>query len=45
MFIIGLGTAAPPQRHPQQDGWDAVQKWRLTEQSGFSHLFIAKKVN
>ena len=27
MFFIGLGTAVPPQRHPQRDGWDAVQLW------------------
>ncbi|MDR3457702.1 MAG: 3-oxoacyl-[acyl-carrier-protein] synthase III C-terminal domain-containing protein [Verrucomicrobiae bacterium] len=27
MFIIGLGTAVPPQRHAQRDGWDAVQRW------------------
>ena len=27
MFIIGLGTAVPLQRHVQRDGWDAVQQW------------------
>ena len=27
MFIIGLGTAAPSQRHAQRAGWDAVQQW------------------
>jgi alkylresorcinol/alkylpyrone synthase len=27
MFISGLGTAVPPQRHTQRAGWDAVQKW------------------
>jgi len=27
MFLIGLGTAVPPQRHPQRDGWEAVQRW------------------
>jgi alkylresorcinol/alkylpyrone synthase len=27
MFFIGLGTSAPLQRHPQRDGWDAVQLW------------------
>jgi len=26
MFIIGLGTAAPPHRHPQRAGWVAVQQ-------------------
>ncbi len=25
MFIVGLGTAAPPQRFAQCDSWDAVQ--------------------
>jgi len=27
MFFIGIGTAVPPQRHAQRDGWDAVQQW------------------
>src|SRR3974390_3355638 len=26
MFIIGLGTAAPPQSYKQSEGWMAVQK-------------------
>src|SRR5258708_2171011 len=26
MVILGLGTAAPPQRYAQRDGWDAVQQ-------------------
>jgi alkylresorcinol/alkylpyrone synthase len=26
MFIIGLGTATPPRRYTQREGWDAVQK-------------------
>jgi len=26
MLILGLGTAAPPQRYAQRDGWEAVQK-------------------
>jgi predicted naringenin-chalcone synthase len=25
MFIVGLGTAAPPQRFAQRDSWDALQ--------------------
>jgi polyketide synthase Type III len=33
MFITGVGTATPAQRHAQRDGWDAVQKW-----PGFSEL-------
>src|SRR5580693_704378 len=27
MVFIGIGTAVPPQRHAQRDGWDAVQQW------------------
>ena len=27
MFIIGLGTASPPHRYVQRDGWEAVQNW------------------
>jgi predicted naringenin-chalcone synthase len=27
MYIIGLGTAAPPQRYTQRESWDALQKW------------------
>ena len=26
MFIVGLGTATPPHRYAQRDGWDAVQR-------------------
>jgi predicted naringenin-chalcone synthase len=25
MFVIGLGTAAPPQRYAQRESWDALQ--------------------
>ena len=25
MFVTGLGTAAPPQRYPQRESWDALQ--------------------
>src|SRR5208282_4263651 len=25
MFVIGLGTAAPPQRYAQRECWDALQ--------------------
>jgi alkylresorcinol/alkylpyrone synthase len=27
MFITGLGTAVPPHRHVQREGWDVVQRW------------------
>jgi len=33
MFIIGLGTAVPPQRYAQRDSWAALQNW-----PGFSQL-------
>jgi predicted naringenin-chalcone synthase len=26
MFIVGLGITAPPQRYPQRECWDALQK-------------------
>jgi predicted naringenin-chalcone synthase len=27
MFVVGLGTAAPPQRYLQRESWDAVQNF------------------
>lgn len=27
MFIIGLGTAAPAQRHTRREAWEAVPPW------------------
>jgi alkylresorcinol/alkylpyrone synthase len=43
MFIIGLGTAVPPQRHPQRDGWDAVQQWpRFSELQPRSRAILKK---
>jgi predicted naringenin-chalcone synthase len=44
MFIIGLGTAAPPLRHAQRDGWDAVQKWPRFSQLKPRSKAILKKV-
>jgi predicted naringenin-chalcone synthase len=44
MFIIGLGTAVPPQRHAQRDGWDAVQKWPQFPQLKPRSRAILKKV-
>ena len=26
MVIVGLGTAAPPQRYAQKEGWEVVQR-------------------
>ncbi len=44
MFIIGLGTAVPPQRHAQRDGWDAVQQWPQFSQLKPRSRAILKKV-
>jgi len=33
MFIIGIGTATPPQRYAQRESWDALNDW-----PGFSGL-------
>jgi predicted naringenin-chalcone synthase len=43
MYIIGLGTAAPIQRHTQRDGWEAVQKWpRFSELKPRSRAILKK---
>ena len=43
MFIIGLGTAAPPQRYAQRESWEALRNWpqysRLTSRS---HAILKK---
>jgi predicted naringenin-chalcone synthase len=44
MFIVGLGTAVPPQRHPQRAGWDAVQQWPKFSQLQPRSKAILKKV-
>ena len=44
MFIIGLGTAVPPQRHAQRAGWDAVQRWPKFAQLKPRSKAILKKV-
>jgi alkylresorcinol/alkylpyrone synthase len=44
MFIIGLGTAVPPHRHAQRDGWDAVQQWPKFSQLKPRSKAILKKV-
>lgn len=44
MFITGLGTAVPPQRHAQRDGWDAVQQWPKFSQLQPRSKAILKKV-
>ena len=43
MFIIGLGTAAPPQRYTQMECWDALQKSaRLQELAPRSRAVLRK---
>src|SRR5579859_5042699 len=44
MFIIGLGTAVPIQRHAQRDGWEAVQRWRKFSELKPRSRAILKKV-
>ena len=44
MFITGLGTAVPSQRHAQRDGWDAVQQWPKFSQLQPRSKAILKKV-
>ena len=44
MYITGLGTAVPPQRHAQRDGWDAVQQWPKFSQLQPRSRAILKKV-
>src|ERR1700744_2463569 len=44
MFITGLGTAAPAQRHAQREGWDAVQLWPKFSQLKPRSRAILKKV-
>jgi predicted naringenin-chalcone synthase len=44
MYIIGLGTASPDQRHSQRDCWDAVQKWPRFLQLKPRSQAILKKV-
>jgi 3,5-dihydroxyphenylacetyl-CoA synthase len=44
MFIAGLGTAAPPQRYPQADGWEAVQRSSHFETLNSRSRAILKKI-
>ena len=44
MFIIGLGTAVPSQRHTQRDGWEAVQRWPKFSELAPRSRAILKKV-
>lgn len=44
MFIAGLGTAAPPQRYAQVEGWDAVQRTSHFQKLTLRSRAILKKV-
>ena len=44
MFIVGLGTAAPPHRYAQREGWEAVQKTALFKEFTPRSRAILKKV-
>jgi len=44
MFIIGLGTAAPPQRYTQQECWEVFQHSTLSKQLNTRGRAIVKKV-
>ena len=44
MFIIGLGTATPPQRYAQRDSWGALQNWPKFSQLKPRSKAILKKV-
>jgi predicted naringenin-chalcone synthase len=44
MYIIGLGTAAPPLSHTQRDSWDALEKWPRFSQLKPRSQAILKKV-
>ena len=44
MFIIGLGTAVPPQRYTQRYSWDALQNWPQFPQFKPRSRAILKKV-
>ena len=43
MFIIGLGTASPPQRYAQRDSWEALRQWpQFSELKPRSHAILKK---
>lgn len=44
MFIVGLGTAAPPKTYAQRDCWDAVQQARQFQDLTPRSRAILKKV-
>ena len=44
MFIVGLGTAVPPQCYPQADGWEVVQRAPQFESLNSRSRAILKKI-
>jgi alkylresorcinol/alkylpyrone synthase len=44
MFIIGLGTVAPPKRYAQRDSWDAMQNSPQFPELNLRSRAILKKV-
>lgn len=44
MFITGLGTAAPPRRYKQAEGWKALQVWPKFPQMSLRSRAILKRV-
>lgn len=44
MFIVGLGTAAPPQCYAQAEGWDVVQRARQFALLNSRSRAILKKI-
>jgi predicted naringenin-chalcone synthase len=44
MFIVGLGTAVPPQRYTQRESWEALQKSALFSGLKSRSCAILKKV-
>lgn len=44
MFITGLGTAVPPQRYAQREGWEALQQSRKYQELNPRSRAILKKV-
>src|SRR5438477_2307459 len=44
MFIVGLGTAAPPQRYAQKDCWEAAQQAPQFQELTSRSRAIIKKV-
>jgi len=44
MFITGLGTAAPPQRYAQGEGWEALKQSRLFHELSPRSRALIRKV-